>query len=182
MNSVGNKEQPTLYLMLGYPGAGKTTAAKIIAGQTGAEHIWADHERRKLHDDDDYGKVEKTAKFNLHLYDKLNKKAVKLLKENKSVVYDAAFNHLKDRLMLRDLAHQLNIPTVIVWVKAPKEIAKQRAQNPSDLQGTRVLGASMSDERFEELALKLEQPRGDEKVIELDGQKLSEEYIKHKLV
>lgn len=173
--------KPNLYLMLGYPGAGKTTAAKIISELTGAVHIWADHERRQMHDSDNYVQVERTAEFNIKLYDSLNKRSVELLKQGKSVVYDAAFNHLKDRLALRDLAHKLEIPTTIVWVKAPKAVAKKRAQNPTDIEGTRVLGADMSDERFEELALKLEQPRDDETVVELDGQSLSQEYIKVKM-
>ncbi|MCA9344723.1 AAA family ATPase, partial [Candidatus Saccharibacteria bacterium] len=90
--------KPNLYLMLGYPGAGKTTAAKIISELTGAVHIWADHERRQMHDSDNYVQVERTAEFNIKLYDSLNKRSVELLKQGKSVVYDAAFNHLKDRL------------------------------------------------------------------------------------
>lgn len=173
---MGNQDlnhQPTLYLMLGYPGAGKTTAAKILAELTGAEHIWADYERRQTHGKPSYSQAE-----NDGLYQKLNQQTADLLEQKHSVVYDTAFNHQKDRVTLRTLAHNLGIQTVIIWVKAPKEIAKTRAQNISDLHGTRVLGADMSDERFEELVAKLEHPDENEIVVELDGQKLSKDYIK----
>lgn len=177
---MGNNDpnhQPTLYLMLGYPGAGKTTAAKILAQLTGAIHIWADYERRQTHGKPVYSQAENDA-----LYQQLNFRAAKLLEQKHSVIYDTAFNHQKDRVALRTLAHNLGLQTIIIWVKAPKELAKTRAQSMSDLHGTRILGADMSDERFEELANKLEHPDSDEVVVELDGQKLSEDYIRQAIL
>ena len=32
-------QKPTLFMMFGYPGAGKTTTAEIINELTGAEHL-----------------------------------------------------------------------------------------------------------------------------------------------
>ena len=73
--------------MLGYPGAGKTTAAKVIHSLTGATHLWADHERRKLFATPNYSHAE-----NIELYDKLNKTAAELLQQGKSVIFDTNFN------------------------------------------------------------------------------------------
>lgn len=165
----------TLYLMLGFPGAGKTSAAKIISKISGAEHIWADFERRKIHGTPTYTQSE-----NDELYHSLNNKTRQLLESGKSVIYDTAFNHQKDREKMRDLAHRLKVKTIIVWVKVPKSVARERAQNIGNHLETRLLG-SMTDEQFDHLIKKLEQPHADEKVIELDGLKLTEKYIKTKL-
>ena len=164
-----------LFLMVGIPGAGKTTAAKIITAQTHAVHIWADHERRLIHKQPSYSTEE-----NNELYVRLNSLADDLLSQGKSVVYDTAFNHRSDRRKLQTIASKHDARVVIIWVKAPKTLAKDRAQNTHNHAATRVLG-DMSDEHFDHLSEKLEPPTADEYTIELDGTKLSQEYVGEKL-
>ncbi len=162
--------------MLGYPGSGKTTAAKLIAESIPARHIWADFERRKEKDQPSYSQTE-----NDQLYERLNKQSTDLLQSGQSVVYDTAFNHQKDRDKLRLIATKLGIDTVVVWVKAPIGLAKKRAQNISDNSGNRVLGQQMSDIRFAELSSKLQHPKDHESVIELDGQQITKSYVRSML-
>jgi predicted kinase len=161
----------TLYLMVGIPGAGKTSAAKLLSAITGAEHIWADHERRKMHVKPTYSKEE-----NDQLYIGLNDQTEKLLKQGGSVVYDTAFNHVSDRQKLRELATRYNAATIVVWVQTPKELAKERAQNTHLHAETRVLG-NMTDEHFGNLSNKLEEPTDNETTLVLDGTQLTREYI-----
>jgi predicted kinase len=163
--------QPTLYLMLGYPGAGKTTTARIISKLTGAEHLWADHERRKR-----FGKPTHSHKENLELYAELNKYTDELLSLGKSVVFDTNFNFYKDRQRLRDIASKHNAATKLVWVYTDKAIAKQRATANSDMQDTRILG-DMSAADFERMANNLQTPQPDEEVIEIDGTQVNDDYI-----
>ena len=103
-----------------------------------------------------------------------------MLSEGKSVVYDTAFNHYSDREKLQNIAGEYNGKVIVVWVKAPKDLAKERAQNTHLHKPTRVLG-DMSDEHFELLSEKLEPPTRSEFVIELDGTKLTPEYVQEKL-
>lgn len=161
--------------MVGIPGAGKTSAATIIAEITGAVHIWADHERRTIHSQPTYSQQE-----NDELYHRLNSRANELLGSNHSVVFDTAFNHYSDRQKLRKIAEGNDATTIIVWVQAPKDIAKTRAQNVHEHKHTRVLG-NMSDEHFGSLSEKLEEPRSDECTVILDGTKLSPDYITQEL-
>ncbi|MDQ5885830.1 MAG: uncharacterized protein QG628_227 [Patescibacteria group bacterium] len=158
--------------MVGIPGAGKTTASKLIAEITGATHIWADHERRIMWPEPGY-----TPEENETLYVRLNTKAEALLRGNHSVVYDTAFNHYQDRQKLREIAKRNNAEVIVIWVQAPKDIAKLRAQNVHEHSHTRVLG-NMTDEHFGILSEKLEEPKSDEKVVILDGTKLNEEYVR----
>ena len=74
--------KPKLYLFVGYPGAGKTTVAKIIEEASAAEHIWADHERRKLFMTPTHSHEESKA-----LYEQLNEQTANLLKAGTSVLF-----------------------------------------------------------------------------------------------
>ncbi len=162
--------------MLGYPGAGKTTAAKLIQELTGAEHLWADHVRREIYKTPTY-----THEENLQLYSHLNDVTNQLLSAGKSVIFDTNFNFYKDRQHLRGIARKRGTPTVVVWVRVPKELAKLRATTDAHLhQHTRVLG-HMPDEAFEKISSNQEQPRADEKVIRLDGTKMTDDYVANEL-
>ena len=88
----------TLYLFVGYPGSGKTTAANIICKLTGAEHIWADRERQKM-----FGRPTHSPQESAALYHRLNERTRQLLLQDKSVVFDTNFNYRRDRDHLRGL-------------------------------------------------------------------------------
>lgn len=161
--------------MLGYPGAGKTVTADVIAKKTGAVHIWADHERRHR-----YGSPTLSQKENLHLYGQLNSECAEYLKSGNDVIFDAAFNFYADRERLREIAKNNGAQTRILWIRTPKELAKKRATSDAHIQDSRVLG-NMSHEHFDRISQKLEPPHDDEKFIELDGTKITPDYVAKKL-
>lgn len=167
---------PTLYLMLGYPGAGKTTTAQILRQLTSAKHLWADLVRRQTFVNPTHSHDE-----NLKLYKKMNIQTKRLLGRGESVIFDTNFNFYKDREKLRLIAKQAGAKALIIWVRTPKEIAKARATTNAHKQGTRVLG-DMPAEEFDRMSNNLQEPRPDEKVIEIDGTKVTENYIRRQLI
>lgn len=165
----------TLFLMLGYPGAGKTTAALEIHRQTGAVHLWADHIRRERYRHPSYSHQE-----NIELYSHLNELTAELLAAGNSVIFDTNFNFYKDRQRLRQIAREHGARSVLIWVTTPKQVARKRATTNADSQHTRVLG-DMPLEAFERMSRNLQPPRTDELTIELDGTMISPAYIKEQL-
>ncbi|HSX17696.1 MAG TPA: ATP-binding protein [Patescibacteria group bacterium] len=167
--------KPTLFLMVGFPGSGKTTAARIIHQLTQAEHLWADHERKKMFINPTHTHAE-----NLKLYGVLNETASKMLESGKSVIFDTNFSFYKDREKLRQIAAKHGAHTVVVWVVTPRDTARLRATQDAHKQHTRVLG-DMSVADFERMASNIQQPRTDEDVIQLDGTRISMPMVAHAL-
>ncbi len=161
--------------MLGYPGAGKTTTAQVIHELTGATHLWADKIRRER-----YGKPNYNTSENLALYDHMNQLVGELLAAGNDVIFDTNFNYFRDREHMRTLASEHQAEVVIVWVRASKELSKQRATQQAHQQTTRVLG-NMKGRDFERLSDKLEPPRKGEAVVEVDGTKVTAAYVAQQL-
>jgi predicted kinase len=168
-------QKPTLYLFLGYPGAGKTTTARMIKQKTGAELLWADFERRKMFGDPEHSALENDA-----LYAYLNNLTTELLHVGKSVIFDTNFNFFHDREHLRNIAKMAGADTKVIWITTPKEVAHKRAVHESEDKETRLYG-NMSEEDFERIASHLEEPHESEHAITIDGCNLSENQLFDKL-
>jgi predicted kinase len=164
--------KPTLYLMLGYAGSGKTTVSQEIHKLTGAIHVWADHERHKMFSDVTHSHAE-----NIKLYAHLNNQAAQLLSEGKSVIFDTNFNFYDDREHLRDIAEANNANTQLVWVQTPKALAKQRAIT-TDHAKRNTYDQPMPEERFNKMASHLQPPKEDESYVKIDGTNITTDSVK----
>jgi predicted kinase len=163
--------QPTLYLFIGAPGAGKTSVAYIISEATGAKHLWADVERHKLFPTPTHSLEESTI-----LYDKLNATADYLLAQGRSVVFDTNFNFYADREKLRVIGDKHNAQTVLVWMDTPIEVARVRALDPNTIRNGYT--RSMTAVQFNDIVSKLESPHDHENFIKIDGTKLDPAQVK----
>jgi predicted kinase len=159
--------QPTLYLFMGPPGAGKTTVANYICGATGAVHIWADRERSKLFLNPTHSKKESR-----QLYELLNARTATLLGAGKSVVFDTNFNFYKDREHLRSIASKAGAKTVIIQLTTPLELARQRALHGSHAERN-GMDKAMTPRTFDRINGHLEPLRSNEQAIRLSGENIT---------
>jgi predicted kinase len=159
---------------LGYPGAGKTTAALLLEKLTGADHLWVDRERQRM-----YGKIYDAA-HSEELYNKLNSRVKSLLEQGKSVIYDTNFSFYKDRQVMRMLAANHHADIVLIWLCTPKEIAAKRIADEHAHSLTRQY-INMTAEDFDRVASHLETPRADEHAVKINGVELTEDMMKQAL-
>ncbi len=165
----------TLYLFVGYPGAGKTTVAQIICGATGATHLWADKVRQDM-----FGDPTHSADESAHLYTHLNDQTRELLRNGHSVVFDTNFNFYKDREHLRSIAAEAGAEVKLIWLKTDRDLSKHRATNESHDQPTRLLG-NMDTQDFDRIAGHLQPPRPEEHAIVFIGQNLQKTEVLERL-
>lgn len=163
--------QPTLYLMVGYPGAGKTTTAKYIHELTGAVHLWADHERNRR-----FIRPTHSHQENLELYAQLNREVAGLLRDGNSVIFDTNFNFRKDRDRLRQIATDAGARTVVIWLTTDKKLARNRAVEHPEPGETRVWG-NMPAADFERISSHLEEPADAEHPLKINGTQLTREDV-----
>jgi predicted kinase len=166
--------RPTLYLMFGYPGAGKTTAAEIIHKLTGAVHLSSDKARFDMFSQPNFDQREHD-----ELYKALDQKTEQLLKDGQSVIYDANLNRLKHRQDKYDIGSQTGAKVVLLWVQTPKDIAKERA---SHLSRQHLWPPNeTSSKLFDRIAGLIEEPGANEPYVAIDGTKLDIEHIREEL-
>lgn len=163
-----------LYLMLGYPGAGKTTAAKIIHELTGAVHISSDILRVKMFPHPDFSQTEHN-----HLYRVLDERVTEALNAGQDAIYDANLNRHRHRIEKYQICEATGAEPVLLWVQTPKELAKTRAVDHS--RGHLVPKEEAPHDMFERIARVIEEPKADEPYIVLDGTKITHDYVKEQL-
>ena len=163
---------PTLYLLLGLPGAGKTTTAKEISKLTGAVHLSSDNIRLELFTKPCFSQAEHDA-----LYESLDKTCEQLLRGGKNVIYDANLNRYIHRQEKYELAKRVGAATRLLWIDVSRSTAKQRRLDEKrhhSLVPTNETPQAM----FERIADIFEPPKRGEAYTLLDGTRITTDYIK----
>jgi predicted kinase len=162
-------------MLLGYPGAGKTTTAKIIEQLTGAKRLSSDEERLKR-----FPYPEFTPHEHDSLYRQLDEETAQLLSSGKSVIYDANLNRYTHRSDKYRICGQTNAKPILVWLNTPRDLSEQRAIE-EQRQELWPKGETPQD-MFTRIANLIEIPRENENPIILDGSSINTEIVKTALI
>lgn len=162
--------KPCLYLLLGLPGSGKTTAARAISELTGAVHLSSDSFRLSLFENPTFSQDEHDS-----LYKMLDYMCELLLQNGTSVVYDANLNRYSHRAEKYSLAKKTGALARLFLLQVHRDTAKKRridTQHPDLV----PLNENPHD-MFDRIADVFEPPQANEKFTELDGTKITNDYV-----
>jgi hypothetical protein len=126
-------EKPTLILMAGLMGTGKSIRAKLIASRLGADVIQTDVLRKEAlaiapneRHYEDFGKGIYGEEFTRKTYAKALELASEKLITGKSVIIDASYKNRRDRQDARETAKTLQADFFVIECICPDDIVKIR--------------------------------------------------------
>ncbi|MEO8785060.1 MAG: ATP-binding protein [Candidatus Saccharimonadales bacterium] len=161
---------PTLYLLFGYPGAGKTSAAKLLQQQTGAVHLSSDELRIQLFPKPSFSQPEHD-----ELYKQLDRRTEELLASGQSVIYDANLNRRQHRQEKYRIASRTGAAYQLLWIQTPRAEARHRATDPS--RNHLIVPGETAGQMFDRIADLIEEPTADEPTTIINGQDLSAQLL-----
>lgn len=174
MNTNNSHEKPTLHLLMGLPGSGKTTLGKLIEEITGSTYLSSDDYRLMLFKKPCFSQEEHDM-----LYATLDHNVLHLLEAGHDVIYDANLNRRHHRQEKYDLAEKYDANVKLWWVKTPEEISKKRRVEDQD---PRLIPEGETSERmFDRVTKIIEEPEEDESYVSINGTGLSKSSVKEKL-
>ncbi len=161
---LANKNNTSkLIIIVGLPGAGKTTYARKLAEQENATLFVLDemvHERYGNRHDVELGFREKTVK-----YDALPK-IIDLLQSGKSVILDYGFFKTEERSRYKKLAEILGVEFELHYVRAPYDTLLERVLKRNKEDGNIHY---IDKEILDVLIEQFEEPEDDEFVKTIDN-------------
>jgi hypothetical protein len=126
-------QRPTLVLMCGLSGSGKTWLAQRLAPALGAVHLRSDIERKRLvglprgaRSNSAVAQGLYAREMTIVVYERLADCAADTLAGGYTTIVDATFARAEDRMRFRALALRLGVSLCIVYCHAPRKLLEKR--------------------------------------------------------
>jgi hypothetical protein len=133
---AGGPAEPTLVMIGGQMGTGKTTLAVALRHELGCELLSSDATRKRLAGvaedalyPEAFGAGLYSAEWNARTYEALREEAARALAEGRSVIVDAAFGRRADRMALFKAGNDLGARVIYVECGCPPEEALRRLES-----------------------------------------------------
>lgn len=156
--------KPTLIMLYGFPGAGKTFFARQFCEDVNAAHVQGDRIRHELFEEPRYDKQENEVVSHLMEY-----MAEEFLNAGISVVYDVNASRLGQRRVLRDLSRKAKATSVLTWIQVDLESAFTRSIKRDRRRADDKYTTLLDRTTFESLAAQMQNPSPTEDFLVISG-------------
>lgn len=156
--------RPTLILLYGYPGSGKTYLARQISEDIQAAHVQSDRIRFELFEQPRYDRQENQIVDHLMQY-----MTEEFLNAGISVLYDINAMRATQRRELRELARKHKADVLLVWLQIDHESAFTRATKRDRRKLDDRFTASIDQTTFRQIASGMQNPQATEDYVVISG-------------
>ena len=156
--------RPTLFLLYGFPGAGKTYFARQLCEELQAAHVQSDRIRNELFEQPRFDKQENRVVTQLMQY-----MTEEFLNAGVSVVFDVNAMRLSQRRALRDLARKSKADPILVWFQVDPETAYARIDKRDRRKSDDKFAVPLTRKQFDILAAGMQNPTSTEEYIVVSG-------------
>lgn len=156
--------RPTLILLYGYPGAGKTFLARQLCEDIQAAHVQSDRIRYELFENPTYDKQENQIVDHLMQY-----MTEEFLGAGISVIYDINAMRTTQRRELRELARKNKVETILIWLQVDQDSSFQRVSKRDRRKTDDRFTPSISRSTFEQVTSNMQNPLPTEDYIVISG-------------
>ena len=156
--------RPTLILLYGYPGAGKTYLSRQLCEDIQAAHVQSDRIRHELFEQPRYDRQENQIVDHLLQY-----MTEEFLGVGISVVYDINAMRLGQRRELRDMARKNKVDTLLIWLQVDAESAFSRVGKRDRRKTDDKYTPSIDRATFDQVASHMQNPQSTEDYMVISG-------------
>lgn len=156
--------KPTLIMLYGYPGAGKTYLANNLCETIHAAHVNGDKIRYQLFETPRYDRAEDEIVDHLMGY-----MTEEFLDAGVSVVFDTNVVKKSQRRILRDVARKKKAQHALIWLQIDPESAFARVSGRDRRKSEDKHAQPLDRPLFDEMSARMQNPGHDEDYIVLSG-------------
>lgn len=156
--------QPTLFLLYGFPGSGKTYFARQLSEELKAAHVQGDRIRFELFEEPKFDRQENDIVNHLMMY-----MAEEFLNADVSVIFDANAARAGQRRALRELARRAKAQTVIIWLQMDLESAFTRVAKRDRRKADDKYAMMLDRTSFDDLVERMQNPTPTEDYTVISG-------------
>lgn len=156
--------RPTLFMLYGFPGAGKTYYARQLCEELQAAHVNSERIRQELFDEPRYDAQENQIVKQLMVY-----MTEEFLSAGLSVVFDINAQRLSNRRELRELARKNKAESVLVWLQIDADSAYMRVASRDRRKADDKYSIPLEQDNFERLISNMQNPAPTEDYLVISG-------------
>jgi predicted kinase len=156
--------KPTLILLYGLPGSGKTYFARQLCEDISAAHVQGDRIRYELFEEPRFDRQENEIVEHLMQY-----MTEEFLNAGISVVYDTNAMRLSERRALRDMARRVKAQPLLIWLQIDIESAFTRVVKRDRRKTDDKYAVPVDRTTFESLISRMQNPNATEDYMVISG-------------
>lgn len=156
--------KPTLIMLYGFPGSGKTHFANNFRDTIQSAHVQGDRIRYQLFENPRYDRSENEIVDHLMEY-----MTGEFLDAGVSVIFDTNAITKRQRRSLRDIARKKKADHILVWLQIDAESAFARVSHRDRRKSEDKHAQPLDKPLFNEITHKMQKPGADEDYIVLSG-------------